>query len=99
MGSSEANDIVIPSSSVNEYHLKLIYFTNIEQQGKSTASFKAKSIPVNRVYLRDLSSSNRTGFLINNELNYFAVKTGMIVTGVGLMEGIFEVVIDSAPPV
>ena len=46
-----------------------------------------------------MSSSNRTGYAINNDLNYFAIKSGMIVTGVGLMDGVFEVIIDSAPPI
>ena len=66
IGSSEHNEIIIPNSSINPEHLKIIYHTNLEQQGKSTASFQSKPTPITHPYIRDISHSNRTRYLIDN---------------------------------
>ena len=66
IGSSPTYSIVIPKNQVNPEHIKIIYATNLQQFGKSTASFLVKPIPVNQVYVRDLSSSNKLMLVADN---------------------------------
>jgi hypothetical protein len=48
-----------------------------------------KPEPVNKVFIRDVSTSNRVKYVIDNDNKYFIVKAGMIILGIGLMDGIF----------
>jgi hypothetical protein len=89
LGSSTSSHIIITNPYVNHNHLKIIYSTNLHQIGKSSYSFEAKKKPLTDVYIRDVSNSNRTKYVINNENNYFIVKNGMRFGGIGLMNGLF----------
>lgn len=81
---------------INPRHLKIIYATNLVQEGKSTHSFKIDPIPTTSSFVRDISTSNRNRYVLDNENKYFAIKSGMRISGIGLLEGLFEIIIDSA---
>lgn len=61
----------------------------MHQEGKSSYSFTVHPKPLTQAFIRDISTSNRVKYVIDNENNYFVVKKGMIFGSIGLMEGLF----------
>ena len=97
MGSSPSCDITLDSPFLNPEHLKLIYVTRPYQARESTPSFPVQPVPRNYLYVRDVARSGRVRELPGDHNKMVVLKRGMVIGGVGLVEGLYEVRIDSLP--